>query len=287
MSRPTTPKASVAILMSTYNGERYLKEQIESILIQTYREFVIYIRDDGSTDGTTEIIEKYKIEYPRLIFHIEDNHGNMGVARSFLALLDQVNSQTYTMFCDQDDVWLPEKIEKFVCKIQGVESQHKIDTPILVFGDMIVTDEKLSIISNSFWSYQKIQINNHKNWKKIAVSNCVTGCSSIFNRRALRLISEFGPSSVLHDLLSAVLVAKNGIIEPIYAPTMLYRQHAVNIEGAKRFGVLYIAIKLKRFFYSSVPRYIEFCRQISLPLWLAAWLKLFTTLSRLLPYKTK
>ena len=100
----------IAILMSTYNGERYLREQIDSLLNQTYKDWKLYIRDDGSTDETISIIESYVNDYPDLIVLLKDDLGNLGSARSFMRILSVVDADYY-MFCDQDDVWLPNKVK--------------------------------------------------------------------------------------------------------------------------------------------------------------------------------
>ena len=101
----------VAILMSTYNGERYLREQIDSLLNQTYKDWKLYIRDDKSTDGTVSIIEGYVRVYPDQIVYKSDGFGNLGAGCSFMQLLSSIDSDYY-MFCDQDDVWMEDKIER-------------------------------------------------------------------------------------------------------------------------------------------------------------------------------
>ena len=113
----------IAILMSTYNGECYLKDQIESILSQTYKDWILYIRDDGSTDRTIRIIKTYVGNYPDKIIYEYDRLGNLGSGRSFMKLLSSIDSDYY-MFCDQDDVWLPSKIEKTYLKMKSLEMNH-------------------------------------------------------------------------------------------------------------------------------------------------------------------
>lgn len=98
-------KGKVVILMSTYNGEEYLESQIKSILNQTYKKWQLYIRDDGSTDNTVNIIEKYCALDPRINFYNENSRNNVGVVHSFMELLENVEADYY-MFSDQDDFWL-------------------------------------------------------------------------------------------------------------------------------------------------------------------------------------
>ena len=139
----------IAILMSTYNGERYLREQIDSLLSQTNKDWILYIRDDGSTDGTVLIVKEYEREYPYKIVLLEDGLGNLGSGCSFMQLLSSVNSDYY-MFCDQDDVWLSDKIEKTYLKLRTMESED-IGKSVVVFTDLYIVDKSLNIISNSLW----------------------------------------------------------------------------------------------------------------------------------------
>lgn len=101
----------VDILLASYNGINYIQKQIDSIINQTYQDFLLWIRDDGSTDGTQEVLRKYEENYPGKIHVVEDKKGNLGVRKNFNELL-RYSGQDYCMFCDQDDVWLPEKVEK-------------------------------------------------------------------------------------------------------------------------------------------------------------------------------
>jgi glycosyltransferase involved in cell wall biosynthesis len=272
----------VTVLLSAYNGADFIEQQLNSLLLQTSKNFVIYVRDDGSADATRDIINQYCLNNLGVVFHVCDELGNLGAANSFLALLNYVKEPAYVMFCDQDDVWFPDKIEKFLSRIREVEFGQPSGTPVLIFGDMVVTDEFLSVISDSFWNYQRIQVSGCRDWQKLLVSNCVTGCSSIINLQATHLLRAFDSSPVLHDLLAAVLVAKNGVVEPMSIPTMYYRQHAVNVEGARNFGVGYLVSRLRRFITDSVPKYVVFCRVMGMPLWLAAFLKLGSVISRLM-----
>ena len=117
---------SLAILMSTFNGEKYLKEQIDSLLNQEYEAFDIYIRDDGSTDQTVSILENYEHIYPN-IYLLKDTQGNIGVFKSFMYLLSQVHADYY-MFCDQDDVWLSNKISMSMKRMNELEDIYTLNS---------------------------------------------------------------------------------------------------------------------------------------------------------------
>ncbi len=108
--------SKISILLSTYNSELFLKEQIDSLLFQTVKDWVLYIRDDGSTDDTIILIEDYCRDHDNIIL-IKDELSNLGTKNSFMKLLSNVDSEYY-LFCDHDDVWLPLKIERTLLKMK-------------------------------------------------------------------------------------------------------------------------------------------------------------------------
>lgn len=272
----------IAVLLSSYNGSDYLDEQLKSLFEQDFSDYILYVRDDGSDDGTRSIFYRYKECYKDRVFLIEDSLGNLGAANSFLEALRVAHGfgHSYFMFCDQDDVWLPNKISSFYEKI--TRSENSLDKfPVLVFGDMFVVDERLRIVSDSFWGYQKILANCYNDWKVVAVSNCVTGCSCIFNRESADLLMRHSSIPVLHDLFIATMVAKEGKLVPMHTPTMYYRQHGANVEGASKFGAAYLIGRFRSFLRKSIPRYIKFFRLISLSPLDALRLKIVTTVMRI------
>ena len=142
----------IAVLLATYNGEKYLKEQIDSILEQMDRvpdKCALYVHDDGSTDGTCEILKEYASQYPDCVKLLEGPPQG-GSTKNFMYMLSEVEADYY-MFSDQDDVWLPEKIEREYEEIKKLEG-----SPALVFSDMKVVDEDLKVIDESFYSYSNL-----------------------------------------------------------------------------------------------------------------------------------
>ncbi|HND46573.1 MAG TPA: glycosyltransferase, partial [Chitinophagales bacterium] len=139
----------VDILLATYNGERFLQKQIDSILQQTYSNFTIYIRDDGSKDGTIKIIKDYAQKYPNKIIFIEDILGNLGVTQNFNELM-KYSSANYIAFSDQDDIWLPNKIEQSLKVLADLENKHQ-GTPAFVYSDMQIINEEDQFTYPSFW----------------------------------------------------------------------------------------------------------------------------------------
>ena len=162
----------IQILMSTYNGENYLREQLDSLLNQTYENIKILIRDDGSKDGTIQILKEYSEKYPNKIECIFDE--NIGVIKSFFELMKKSDEKcNYFAFCDQDDFWLKEKVEKAI-------EQIKEEIPFLYCSNTILVDENLKIL----------KINNEKkeiDLNNILVENCATGCTVVINNKLLKL----------------------------------------------------------------------------------------------------
>ena len=142
----------IYILLSTYNGEKYLKEQLDSLFSQSYKDFKLIVRDDGSNDKTLDILKKYDIE-------LLPSFGNLGVKKSFEKLLkyaSENNEAKYFMFCDQDDVWKSDKIEKTLKKMQELENLYGNNMPLLIHTDLEVVNENLKTINHSMWQYEKI-----------------------------------------------------------------------------------------------------------------------------------
>ena len=121
----------IAILMATYNGEKYLREQIDSLLAQTCCDWTLYIQDDGSKDATLDIIKSYDDE--RIVL-VDVGLTRQGACMNFMSLLNMVESEYY-MFCDQDDVWFEDKVELSYMRMKEEELKYGIDRPILVFSD--------------------------------------------------------------------------------------------------------------------------------------------------------
>lgn len=219
---------SVQILLSTYNGERYLSELLDSILGQTYQNWSLLIRDDGSSDSTLEVISKYIAKDCRISLLNSDK--NLGVISSFETLL-KASTSPYVMFCDQDDVWLSNKIELLHSVM--VEAEKDLpNKPILVHSDLLVVDSNLNVISHSFWQYSQIDITK-RDFNYLGVKNFVTGCTMMFNRVAVESSLPFEQETRMHDAWVALKVLKTGgVIKSIETPTIMYRQHENNVVGA-------------------------------------------------------
>jgi len=224
--------ATIDILLATYNGEKYLNEQIDSIFSQTSQDWRLWIRDDGSLDKTKEILADYRNQYPDKVRIIEDSNGQLGCNGNFRRLL-HASSGEYIMFCDQDDVWLPNKIDWKLKKMRQMEEQFGGDKPLLVFSDLKVVDNSLNVINESYWNY------SGKDPKKTSFNYLLSdfvcpGCSLLFNKKLREISIDRSGEGTMHDWWVAVHASIFGHIAFIDTPTSFYRQHGENVFGIKR-----------------------------------------------------
>lgn len=226
---------NIAILLASFNGEKYLHQQLESIVNQSYSNWILYIRDDGSTDKSVNIINEFIAKHPSKIQLLTDEFKNLGSCNNFFHLLKNVEADYY-MFADQDDVWNPDKIEITINHFQKLEQKNKITKPLLLHTDLEVVDNNLITISKSFWQYQKMDIENGNKFNKLLVQNIVTGCTTMFNKELKKKLSQLPQNVFVHDWWIALVASVFGSIEFIEISTIKYRQHNQNVAGAKQSG---------------------------------------------------
>ncbi len=236
----------VDILLGTYNGEKYLPELLKSLEEQTFKDWKLIIRDDGSKDGTFDIIRTFENKYPQKVYVIRDNDKNLGACKNFLRLLE-FSQGDYIFFCDQDDYWLSEKIQKMLDKARKVEEKFN-SIPFLIHCDLKVVDENLKLISPSFWKYQFIKPDYCKTLPKLLVTNSVTGCATLINRKLKNLIVPAPDGVVMHDWWCALVASTFGKIFWMPESLVLYRQHGRNDVGAKAWNLSYIIKKALTFY---------------------------------------
>lgn len=218
----------IDVLMATYNGEKYLKEQIESVLNQTYKNIRLVISDDCSKDGTINILKQYEND-ERIEVHYHEK--NQGYIKNFEYLLKQVKNNIY-MLSDQDDVWMPEKIRK------SYEKLIKNDAD-MVFADLEVVDENLKTIYPSFNKFMLLEkkINKYINSYKLNyLYNCITGCTLMSKSKWIKEILPIPTDSkyLIHDHWIGIIVALNGKVVYIPEKYIKYRQHGNNQVGTEK-----------------------------------------------------
>ena len=251
---------NIAILMSTYNGECYLSQQIDSILGQSCQDFTLYIRDDGSKDSTLNIAQSYATKYSNVVLF--DSNENLGCTRSFLTLLLEVKSQYY-MFCDQDDVWLKDKIKDTLECMKGIETWN-LGKSLIVYTDLTAVDAELNMIYPSMWEYRGHFERLPHTFNYLCHFHDIDGCTMMLNYNAKLLITkeilETIPLFMYHDWLMALLVCKaNGFIIPLEKSTMLFRRHGDNetnaleskrsIASSMKHIFPYIRVQYRRYLY--------------------------------------
>lgn len=238
--------SSVQILLATYNGERYLNELLQSLEGQTYPDWELLIRDDGSRDRTPEIVDLFQRKYPEKVRVIDSQTKHLGVIGSFSELMS-VSTGDWVLLCDQDDVWIPTKIAEML----SVAEQKKLSSKDLhlIHSDLFVVDENLNTLGESFFQYQNIDP-KQTNILRLIVQNNVTGCAMMASRGLVKKSLPIPQESCMQDWWMALVAASFGEIHLIEKPLVLYRQHANNDTGAKKYSLMYV---LRNLFSMSRP----------------------------------
>jgi len=231
--------ATVDILLATYNGARHLPELLASLESQSHSNWRLLVRDDGSQDLTEDILEDFRRRHGDRVRRIVNAGENLGSCRNFFHLLEH-STADYIMFCDQDDVWLPDKVAHTMNKMQGLEKQYGIETPLLVHTNFRVVDGELHLIAESGHRYQHIDPYHGAGLSRLLLQNIVTGCTMMINRPLRTLAPGVPTAALMHDHWLALVAATFGRIGYVADPTLLYRQHTANAVGAQQWNSAYM-----------------------------------------------
>jgi Glycosyl transferase family 2 len=223
----------VEVLLATYNGDRFLREQIDSILAQDYANIRVLARDDGSSDGTVEILSEYAERFPDR-FRVMPASAATGSAKKNFLLLMKASTANHICFSDQDDVWLPDKVSRTKKAMDRLESRWGMHLPLLVFTDLHVVDEQLKMLYESFWAFMKIDPERIGQFAKLMVQSVVTGCTAMLNRPLVELSLRMPEEAPMHDRWIGLLASAMGRFSILRAQTVLYRQHDRNVVGIGR-----------------------------------------------------
>ena len=239
----------LCILLASYNGEKYISEQLDSIINQTYKNWELIIRDDGSKDETVTILNKYEKKDERIKV-LRDDKGNLGFLKNFEELLYNAKEE-FVLFSDQDDFWLKNKLEKFVEKIRDLD-EKVLSKPLLIHCNSLVCDDKLEIIKEEFIDSK---IAKKTNSNIYFFEYIVQGSTSMVNKKMIKESLPFLKNVTLHDryfhLLSQFLGTRVFIDESL----VKYRQHERNEIGANRSIIK--NIMSKKYFYVEDRKLIE------------------------------
>lgn len=237
-------KDTIAILMASYNGERYIKEQIESIINQDFSDWHLFISDDGSTDNTLSLEKSYQEKFPQKITVVENMTNKHGSKYNFFNLVNIVLNEKYNyfMFSDQDDVWKKNKVSDTFNLMK--QAKNNTSVPILVHTDLEVVDENLNTLGNSFIKYRALDP-RYKDINHLLIQNNVTGCTMMVNRPLLVKALQFEDIDkiAMHDWWFALVASIYGEIYFLNESTIKYRQHGGNVVGATNVNSLAFIIK--------------------------------------------
>ncbi len=250
--------STVNIIMSTYNGARYIAQQIDSILDSGYTDWSLFITDDVSQDDTVEIIEQYVALYPERIT-LYRNTTNKGAGKNFLESLylfsrrgqaaeglpKSSNEAKYYMFCDQDDVWEKTKIEDTLYRMKLMEKKYGKDKPALVFTDATVVNSRLKVTESSFYKSNRLNVSN-VGFAGLLMENKCIGCTMMMNRALLDRYTIVPEYARMHDYWVALIASAFGHISYLPVKSLKYRQHEDNVIGGCNY-ICYISNRISNF----------------------------------------
>jgi len=234
----------ITVLLATYNGSKYVRQMIDSVLAQDFADFHLVLSDDGSKDDTAAILEEYAQANPQKITHYRSGQRFGNAQNHFMHLLEKFHDTPYVMFCDQDDFWHADKMGKTLQKMQEIEKEG---LPAMVHTDLQVVDGELKQMDPSFMHFSKLK-GDRLQLNRLLVQNVVTGCTMMLNKPLAELSCSHMPEGkiLMHDWFLALIAAAMGTTGYLDAPTIDYRQHGNNVVGAKNTrSMSYILKKIK------------------------------------------
>lgn len=231
----------ITVLLSTYNGEKYLQEQLDSLYAQCLPEGVameILVRDDGSSDGTVDILKENAAQ-GKLTWYTGEN---LKPAKSFWHLVQTAPKSEYYAFCDQDDVWNPDKLLRAINRLREENAQSQ---PLLYCSNVTIADADL----NPVGPMRKAQGAPRTDFAYALIYSLAPGCTMVFNDPAREAFVRYNMNEqfeVIHDWLAHKIAAMLGTVIYDTTPTMLYRQHGNNVIGAHSPGLRSFLKEVKR-----------------------------------------
>lgn len=228
----------IEVLLPVYNGEKYIRDQINSILAQSYQDWILKIRNDGSSDNSQTIIEEFCRKYPDKIIQVQSINKNLGLLQSLNILYENPPHGKYIMFSDQDDYWLPDKVKLSYDEMGKLELLNP-DKPILICTDAKCVDKDLNILNDSFFEAQRFPNGTLDDVNKMVALNVIQGCTIIMNRAATSQSFPIPTYLNVHDMYLGLKTKTVGVVEYLHLPTLLYRQHSSNELGKIDISIRY------------------------------------------------
>lgn len=232
---------TVDIVMSVFNGEKFLQDQLDSIGKQTFTEWKLIVRNNGSSDSTAHILQSFSQAYSGKVEIIEAAVTEPFIPLSFGDALSR-STAPYVMYADCDDVWMDDKIEITLNAMLDMQAKHGPSVPLLVHTDLVLVDTNLNILSNSMWKSQRLNPERKKLNRVIMHSNAC-GNTFLFNAELRELVLPIPIGCIMHDYWTTTIAAAFGQITAVNRGTILYRQHGSNACGGE---VLYMSNILQK-----------------------------------------
>ena len=234
------------VLMSTYNGEKYLRQQLDSLVNQDLKHIEVLIRDDGSSDDTINILEEYSSKYTFIKYYYGDNKGP---AKSFFDLLNRCDDADYYALCDQDDVWFKDKLSSAVNLLKNEDK----NIPLLYCGRFTLTDQDLNPLNSNI-----SKLYSYTDFAHSLIYHTAPGCTFVFNHKAKELVKKYDVEKeycVIHDALIHKIVAMFGKVILDNESHMYYRQHSNNVYGLTANKLKEFVHRIKNFTNGNVSGY--------------------------------
>ncbi len=211
----------VSVAMCTYNGERFLREQMDSLVAQDYPNLEILVSDDCSTDTTLAILKEYEQRHENI--SVTQSEGNLGLVKNFQGIIARCSGD-YIALCDQDDIWFPNKISTLVAEIGAAA---------LIYTPTEMIDENGMRMNTTFHDLRNIQLVDGKCYKSLIFENCILGHTILFKRSLLEHALPFPAGITAHDQWLAIIAAIHGNIKLHKEPVSYYRKHGDNLSLKK------------------------------------------------------
>jgi glycosyltransferase involved in cell wall biosynthesis len=227
----------VEVLLATRNGEQFLEPMLESLATQTYSDFVLVVSDDCSSDKTLSILKNWTSRFANTL-EIEPRNIPSGSAAANFSSLLTLSRGDYVFFADQDDIWLPDKLEAGLKRIRELERNLGTNTPLITHSDAIIIDGNGNRLAPSFWAYKSITPEFGTSLNTALMHPSVTGCTAGINRSLVDRVRQIPKAAVMHDWWVNLVAAAFGRVDFTATQHILYRIHSSNTSSPKRSSFL-------------------------------------------------
>lgn len=221
------------ILLATYNGERFIADLLDSLLSQTQADFRVLARDDGSSDATVGILQEFEARFGGRLQIIGDGSPTGSPTLNFEVLM-RASTADYVLFCDQDDVWLPNRVQESLRMLTEAEATFGAETPVFVFNDLVPVDANLKKVAESYWEFKKINPAMARRLAASLITSPILGCSCGINRALLNRALPIHPQATNHDWWTLHVAIMFGQVVWSAEKTVLYRLHGGNSSQQQR-----------------------------------------------------